>query len=152
MIFSKSKNSSKSVTASKYFTIPTLAVFLIFLVSLISLSGCVGIGSKFDCNVDSGGRCAPMHHINQMANYGAFTEKNEKTEKSFKVDKLMLAAGKSSVTRQQVSGSMPMRSNEQIQQVWIAPYEDSNGNYHEGSNVYVVTKKGNWVYPPNKSL
>lgn len=135
MIFS---NFNRLVITSRYFIIPALAVFL---------SGCVGMGSKFDCNVDSGGRCAPMHHINQMANYGAFTDI---PEKPYKLDKLLLAGSKARATKQQVYETMPIRSNEQVQQIWIAPYEDNNGNYHEGSNIHVVTKKGNWVYPPNK--
>ena len=47
----------------------------IFVITfLICLSGCAGMSSKFDCEVDSGGKCAPMHHINQMANNGAFSE------------------------------------------------------------------------------
>jgi len=127
MIFS---NSNKLLAASKHFVIPTLSIFL---------SGCIGMGSKFDCNVDSGGRCAPMHHINQMANYGAFTERPLKTDKS------VLAEVKDTGTKQNIYGATPIRSNEKIQQIWIGPYEDANGNYHEGSYVYAVAKKSNWM-------
>ncbi len=128
MIFTNS-NKNK-LFAIKYFIVLALTIFL---------SGCMGMGSKFDCNVDSGGRCAPMHHINQMANYGAFTEK------PYKADKLMLTEKKENKSAQNVYGAAPMRSNEKIQQIWIGPYEDSNGNYYEGTNVYVVVKKSEWA-------
>ena len=70
----------------------------------IFLSGCAGMSSKFDCDVSSGGKCAPMHHINQMASHGAFADKPE------------------------------------VRQIWIAPYEDSSGNYHEATSVYSTIK------------
>src|SRR3989304_3774247 len=65
MIFSYFKT-DKLITFFRLLVISMLSIFL---------SGCMGMGSKFDCNVDSGGKCVPMHHINQMANYGVFNEK-----------------------------------------------------------------------------
>jgi hypothetical protein len=45
---------------------------IIVLCLIFLLSGCVGMGSKFDCNVSSGGKCLPMDKINQMADAGMF--------------------------------------------------------------------------------
>lgn len=136
MIFSNSiflnsvfSNSAKPRTTLQLVVISTFGIFL---------SGCVGMGNKFDCNVDSGGRCAPMHHINQMANYGAFTERLPKADKS------VLAEIKDMGTKQNIYGTTPIRSNEKTQQIWIGPYEDANGNFHEGSYVYAVVKKSSW--------
>ena len=130
MIFTNSNKNRLLIV--KYFIVPILTVFL---------SGCMGMGSKFDCNVDSGGRCIPMHHVNQMANYGAFTEK------PYKADKLILTEKKENKNIQNTYGTVPIRSSEKIQQIWIGPYEDANGNYHEGSYVYAVVKKGSWTSP-----
>lgn len=112
-----------------------------FMVPMISilLSGCMGMGSKFDCNVESGGKCAPMHHINQMASYGVFAER------SYKSGELMLTKNKYSESKQQTYEVAPMRSSEKIQEIWLAPYEDSNGYYHNGSSIYAVVKKGKWL-------
>ena len=126
-------NSVKLSTASQLLLISILGVFL---------SGCMGMGSKFDCNVESGGKCAPMHHINQMANYGFF---GAFADKPYKIDKLMLAERKENKKIQNIYAAAPMRSNEKIQQIWLGPYEDANGNYHEGSYVYVVVKSSSWV-------
>jgi hypothetical protein len=109
----------------KYFIIP-ISIFL---------SGCAGFGNKFDCNVDSEGRCIPMHQVNQMANYGAFAEKPSKS---------ILIEKKENKNNQNIYGAEPARTNEKIQQIWIGPYEDANGNYHEGSYVHAVVKKSSW--------
>lgn len=46
----------------------------------------------------------------------------------------------------------PIRKAESIQQIWIGPYEDQNGNFHEPSYVYTVTRKGSWIGDPPKDL
>jgi len=123
-------NPVKLNTALQLLVISTFGIFL---------SGCMGMGSKFDCNVESGGKCAPMHHINQMANYGTFADK------SLKTDRLALTKVKDAENKQNIYAAAPMRSNEKVQQIWIGPYEDANGNFYEGSNVYVVVKKSSWA-------
>jgi type IV conjugative transfer system lipoprotein TraV len=46
----------------------------------------------------------------------------------------------------------PIRSGENVQQIWIGPYEDNDGNYHEPSYIYSVTKKGQWIGEPVKEI
>jgi hypothetical protein len=128
-------NSDKLLITTK-----TLAILL----SGIFLSGCMGIGGQFDCNVNSGGRCAPMHHINRMANYGAFNEKLYKVNNQ----DLIYAGNKRDQQVNNVFSNPPLRSNEEIQKVWIAPYEDIHGNYHGGSYVYSIVKQGRWIGSP----
>ena len=114
----------------------------------------MSLGSKFDCNANSGGRCAPMHHINRMASYGTFNESqpfpsntNELVYIQSKQNQNKQDTGKSKKFEQEL-----IRSNETIQQIWIGPYEDTNGNYHEGSNVYTVVKKGRWIGNPVSAI
>ena len=38
--------------------------------------------------------------------------------------------------------------HEKITPVWIAPYEDSVGNYHEINTIHTVTQPGYWVNHP----
>ena len=129
-------NPCKPLTTYKSFTIPVLSIFL---------SGCMGMGSKFDCNVDSGGKCVPMHHINQMANYGVFNEKPYKVNNQNQIlAKNMKGTG--------IGNETPIRSNEKTQQIWIGPYEDTNNNYHEASYVYAVVKKGGWANNPVSAI
>ena len=134
------------LTTRQFTAVPIISIFI----SSIFLSGCVGMGNNFDCNVDSGGRCAPMHQINHMANYGSFSSTGTFANQSYALDKSKTVKRKDSNTQPNIDGAMPprsnlLRSNEKVQQIWIGPYEDTNGNYHEGSNVYTVVKKSEWI-------
>lgn len=119
-------------------------IFLVsLLVSAIFLSGCAGMNGQFDCNASSGGRCAPMSQINKMADYGMFREAAPHKVTSF------------TGTKNQSYGypintfaGAPIRNSENVQQIWIGPYEDASGNYHEPSYVYAVIKKGSWIGEP----
>ena len=42
----------------------------------------------------------------------------------------------------------PVRYGDQIQQITIFPYQDSQANYHEASIVYTVLKSAHWVGHP----
>ena len=46
------------------------------LITILTLStlltACAGMGSQFDCNVNSGGKCLPEDQINKMADAGSF--------------------------------------------------------------------------------
>ena len=46
----------------------------------------------------------------------------------------------------------PIRSSEHVQQIWIGPFEDTDGNFHEPSYVYKVIKQGDWVGEPVKAI
>ena len=138
----------------------TIRQYVVISILSIMLSGCMGIGSSFDCNMDSGGRCAPMYQINRMASRGSFSSSETATDKPYEINKSMFALKKGSSAKQNILGETPsssnslrsnplrsnlLRSNEKTQQIWIGPYEDANGNYHEGSNIYTVVKKSEWI-------
>ncbi len=42
----------------------------------------------------------------------------------------------------------PVRNGEKVQKIYIFPYQDAGGNYHETSIMYAILKKPHWVdYP-----
>jgi conjugal transfer pilus assembly protein TraV len=116
----------------------------IFAFFVSFLSGCAGMGHQFDCNVSSGGKCAPMHNINKMADHGAF---NDSQAHKGSTRNLIQMRYKKEYPLNSFDGR-PIRSNESVQQIWIGPYEDVNGNYHEPSYLYTVVKNGSWVGEP----
>ncbi|EKE01929.1 MAG: conjugative transfer: assembly [uncultured bacterium] len=127
----------------------TFSHFILVLFSLSvltgALSGCTSMNGKFDCNVGSGGKCAPMNHINQMANYGVFNDSQLQATKTNKMNKTHLTPMEAPTYVYRTPDGLPIRSGESIQKIWIGPYEDDAGNYHEPSYVYVVSKKGKWL-------
>lgn len=40
-----------------------------------------------------------------------------------------------------------LRSGEEVVRVWVAPYQDVNGNYHNASSFYTVVRNNNWEVP-----
>jgi type IV conjugative transfer system lipoprotein TraV len=117
------------------------------IVIVLFLSGCMSMNGKFDCNVGSGGRCAPMSHINKMASQGAFNESAMVSKEN------ALSKAENKITKNSINTfNTPIRSSESIQQIWIAPYEDNSGNYHEGSYLHTVVKKGKWVGDPVSAI
>ena len=43
----------------------------------------------------------------------------------------------------------PVRYGEGVMRLWIAPYEDTDGNYHQANRVYSVVQEGQWMHNPN---
>ncbi|CAL7962414.1 conjugal transfer pilus assembly protein TraV [Gammaproteobacteria bacterium] len=142
------KKTKKEILRSDFAFVPN--VFLLpSILFVLFLSGCVGMNSKFDCNVGSGGKCAPMNNINKMANLGEFNEGFLKygTDKENAIAKAenKIRKENSYLSDSSRANGTPIRTNEAIQQIWIGPYEDSMGIYHEPTTVYAVVKKGRWV-------
>ena len=46
----------------------------------------------------------------------------------------------------------PLRYGETVQRIWVAPYEDTEGNYHQDSLMYSIVKRGHWIGAPLKSI
>lgn len=122
---------------------------LILLGLIICLSGCAGMNSTFDCNVSSGGKCLPMDRINQMADQSAF---NGSSVGAGVVKGEVAASNAAYGYPLKAYKGQPIRYGETVQQVWVAPYIDSTGNYHEPSYVYSVVKKGHWIGEPVKAV
>lgn len=113
----------------------------LILILPIILTGCSAMNSSFDCDVGSGGKCVPMPTVNEMANRGMFQGSRGRIGRAidYKLpDVSNYASEKDSL----------LRLNESIQQVWIAPYEDTSGIYHDASSIYMVAKKGRWTGKP----
>ena len=144
-----------------------LKMLFLFLGAPLVLSGCIGMNSKFDCNVSSDGKCASMGTIHKMADIGEFNEypkhkiiensniikasgsnrSNIGTSNSNNINSKYPYLGQKYYpnTFSTFPTGHPLRTSETIQKIWIGPYEDDNGNYHEPSYVYAVIKKAKWL-------
>lgn len=50
------------------------------------------------------------------------------------------------------NAGQPVRYGDAIQKIWVFPYEDSDGNYHETSIVYTVLNQSHWIDQPVKAI
>lgn len=97
------------------------------LLSLM-MTGCAEMNSQFDCPMKPGVSCKSLDEVNHDI------DKHENNTMSLsKVNNS--SSGESDHS---------FRTEDATQRVWIAPFEDTNGNYHEASNVMIVTDHSHW--------
>lgn len=116
----------------------------------IGLSGCTTMNSSFDCPNKAGVRCKSLDQINAMVDSGQIREHETMSE----VD-VMSVTNESEFQVFSFKASLissPTRYPETVQRIWIAPYEDTEGNYHQDSFMYSVMKGGHWKGNPVKTI
>jgi conjugal transfer pilus assembly protein TraV len=105
----------------------------------VLLSGCANLNEDFDCPAPKGGSCKRMDQI-----YAEVNGNNLKSNKPLAVapihNPLVLDA----------KAQDPIRYKEGVVRIWIAPYEDTDGNYHQANQIYSVVKEGHWIAPVHK--
>ena len=131
------------------------------------LSGCASINSDFDCPMKPGGMCKSLDHVNAMVDRGELGT-NQPEADCVDCDK----TGKGTLDQKEsetnsggisdfktpfpskigVQPGKPLRYSETVLQIWLAPYEDTQGNYHQESDVFTVVKPGHWIGSPVKAL
>lgn len=103
--------------------------------------------SKFSCKAPDGVTCSSLSGVyaNAVANNLPALRKNGKSESADKVE-----TKQSDITgRAPVSGD-PIRTQPKVLRVWIAPWEDTDGDLHDQSFIYVMTDPGRWKIEHNQ--
>lgn len=114
---------------------------ILSLILLNLLTGCEMMNSSYDCPLEQGASCISLHDMDRAVSQGLYPKRTH------------LADSNSTyvVHRDLVPGSYPMRTKDKVAKIWLAPYEDVNGNYHEQSNIYTVIANSTWVGTPVKA-
>lgn len=117
-----------------------MKVIATYLSMFLLLTGCAEMNSQFDCPMKPGVHCESLDQVNERVNRGQMSRPN-----FFK--------WKDSVNANYASTSdNALRHKETIMTVWIAPFQDTKGNYHEANVVYTVAKPGYWATEPLKAI
>jgi len=130
---------------------------------LMHLTGCAIFKSDFSCDrVGGANRCVSMDQIYSEVQHGEITaDKNpydgkQKAKKSAtKQNNASLPHINSTASEYRVSipeAGEPVRFAENIQKIWIFPFEDKQGNYHETAIVYAVLTPSHWIGQPVSSI
>ncbi|MFA6302190.1 MAG: type IV conjugative transfer system lipoprotein TraV [Legionella sp.] len=102
---------------------------LLLLPSLV-LTGCAKLNEDFDCPAPKGGSCKRMDQVYDMVNG--------------KGKSLAVTSNRNPLVIEGRPGQ-PLRYGEGVMPLWVAPYEDTDGNYHQANRVYSVVKEGQWM-------
>jgi conjugal transfer pilus assembly protein TraV len=114
----------------------------------LCLNGCAGTltglegESKFACKAPDGVTCSSLSGIyaNAVANNLPALRKDRKGEQA------ATPQSKDSVISSQVTSSGdPLRIQPKVLRIWIAPWEDTDGDLHDQSYLYVVANAGRWA-------
>jgi conjugal transfer pilus assembly protein TraV len=135
-----------------YTQTPTTAFApLLGLAFCFSLCACSTTSETFDCPAGKGVGCKSVTEINQMIDQGALSgvpvaaEKINSTQAPPSLAFANTPLSDSRVSDLKVSDEISVqRIQEEHLRVWIAPYQDAQGNLHEGSIVHTVLKPGSW--------
>ena len=98
----------------------------VLIISITLLNGCASMNSKFDCPMKPGIRCESLDQVNarvDRAESHAYAHDASDTDDEDKF-----------------SSHTALNNKQKIMHIWIAPYVDKEGNYHEGSSIYSVKK------------
>jgi conjugal transfer pilus assembly protein TraV len=124
---------------------------IIQLLMLLSITGflaaCSSMNSGFDCPNKAGVMCKSVDQINGMVDTGQIQGRSQELTK---VGQSNQEFQPYPVTAAYSPGA-PLRYGETVQRIWIAPYEDTENNYHQDNLMYAIVKDGHWIGTPPKS-
>lgn len=114
---------------------------VLFFMSFIILTGCATSKENFDCKYGKGVGCRSITEVNGLVNQG----KLGKTANSDDLTSNGVASPPLIHPNALHTDSMMIqRVTEEHLRLWIAPFQDKHGNFHEGAIVHTVLKPGFW--------
>jgi conjugal transfer pilus assembly protein TraV len=111
------------------------------------LTACSSMNSGFDCPNKAGVMCKSVDQINGMVDTGQLQGRTQQVTETgqFNTEFQLYT-----IAAQYYPGA-PLRYGETVQRIWVAPYEDTEKNYHQDSVMYSIVKDGHWIGTPPKS-
>lgn len=114
----------------------------------IGLSGCAGSltglegESKFACKAPDGVTCSSLSGIyaNAVANNLPALRKDRKGDHPSPDQ-----SKESAITGRAATTGDPLRVQPKVLRLWIAPWEDTDGDLHDQAYLYVVANPGRWA-------
>ena len=107
---------------------------LLLMALILNLCGCSIANEQFDCKYGKGVGCRSITEVNGMVNQGTLGSNN------------IVASTKTTPRIQNVKtlGSDVERVTEEHLRIWVAPFQDEQGRFHEGSIIHTVLRPGFW--------
>ncbi|MCW5323676.1 type IV conjugative transfer system protein TraV [Verminephrobacter aporrectodeae subsp. tuberculatae] len=121
--------------------------------AVVALSGCSSMSgfdakSEFSCKAPDGILCESMSGI--YANAQAKNLPSQHVARSEVPVELSQAKAGSNVMTKPIYSGTPIRSAPRLLRVWFAPWEDTDGDLHDQSYVYLPVDSGRWLIEHNR--
>jgi conjugal transfer pilus assembly protein TraV len=119
---------------------------IIFIISIsVLLTSCAEMNSNFDCPLKPGTRCESLDQVNARIDRGEIGH-DEVSCQSCQQKRSMGSI--KNIDLMVHKENEPLRYSESVMRVWIAPFEDTSGNYHQESEIFTVVKPAHWRDDP----
>ncbi len=120
--------------------------------AVLTLGGCAGMNGNFDCNkTHNRSSCMSLDEAYAQAGNNGSNDSSDGNTKSVPASAPQPFKGTPSFYGDMPTEE-PLRYGETIQNVWIANYTDTNGNYNWPSTVTIIVKPGHWIGSPPKAI
>lgn len=135
----------------------TMGLRLLSASLVLLLVGCASAGSStFSCPSPSTGMCSSVGTVDTMVKTGQL---NNTSSQSGASTQTASASANGDATGSfgnfstpfpdsVITPGEPLRIQEQVMPVWIAPYQDKEGNYHDAATLYTIVHPGTWAGNP----
>jgi conjugal transfer pilus assembly protein TraV len=115
----------------------------------LTLCSCSTTSETFDCKEGKGVGCKSISEVNHMVDQGALGERDvvSTTPSPIFIVPTGFSEDKAANIPAEISlmdGVAVHRVSEEHLRVWMAPFQDEQGNLHEGSVIHTVLKPGYW--------
>ncbi len=114
---------------------------------LLLLAGCAsplfGVGgeARYACRAPEGAQCTSVSGVYANSLHGAMAR--GPAPESPRLPAAPLAAAAAQQTAAEADAGL--RSKPRLLRVWIAPWEDSDGDLHEAATVHLLVDSGHWL-------
>jgi conjugal transfer pilus assembly protein TraV len=121
--------------------------------AVLALSGCMSMSgldakSEFACKAPEGILCESMSGI--YANAQANNLPGQRVNRGGRGDAPAEVSQAKGVMTKPIYSGTPIRSAPRVLRVWFAPWEDSDGDLHDQSYVYLPVDSGRWLIEHNR--
>lgn len=122
-------------------------IIMLIIAMIGSLTGCEMMNSSYDCPLSEGASCMSLHDMDAAVSQGIYPKGVAGSNVASSTDAKEIYVQHKDL----MPGTYPKRTRDMVAKIWLAPYEDSNGNYHEQSNMYTVIENSTWSGAPIKT-
>lgn len=138
-----------------------LKITALLSVLSIGLTGCAEMNSDFTCPMTNGMQCKRIDQVNNSVDQGEIdttgmdaTTSASGASQQYTPDTNVQAANiiQPYPNDGEAVPGQPLRYGESVMRLWIAPYEDTQDNYHAPSLVYTVVQSGHWTGIPVQEI
>jgi conjugal transfer pilus assembly protein TraV len=107
----------------------------------VGLSGCGELNSQFTCPMKPGVTCQSLDQVNTMVDQGKLAQ-----------NKIATIPHSTLAVDMHNASDPVVRSPDNVMKLWIAPYQDTQGNYFSSTMAYHVIQPGNWADESTKEV